>query len=86
MRRTRWTEEWYSRSIYLGDEVVPEDLAGLRICWESPHLAKDPRRGLVKYQNPRSWVHLLRKDRGIPPRFKVTYIPYKRRSYGYAIS
>ena len=86
MRITVWMDDWYSRRIYLGDEVVPEELAGLSICRNSPFIAADPRRGLSDYQNPQNYIPLLRKDRGITPRFKVTYIPYKRRSISDVIS
>ena len=79
-------EHWYPRSFYFGDEVAPEELAGLSICWESPFITEEPRRGLSAYQNPQNYIPLLRKDRGITPRFKVTYIPYKRRSISDVIS
>ena len=70
-----------------GHEVIEE---GLAICWDPPNMKADYvargrhyRRG---YLNPKNWLHLIRKDRGIRPRFQVVTIPYLRRSISDAIS
>ena len=70
-----------------GYEVIE---AGLVICWDPPNLRSDyvamGKHYRRDYMNPDNWLHLIRKDRGIRPRFKVASIPYLRRSISDAIS
>lgn len=70
-----------------GYEVIN---TGLVICWDPPNLKADyvakGRYHCRGYMNPKNWLHVIRKDRGIRPRFKVVTIPYLRRSISDAIS
>jgi len=79
-------KKYWSRGMLNWDSTKPEELAGLKIERDSPFIAGISKNDYARNLNPRSWVHLLRKDRGILPRFKVSHIPYKRRSYGYELS
>ena len=81
-------KKYWSRGMIEWDSTKPEELVGLEIERASPFIAGISKNDYAPARNlnPRSWVHLLRKARGILPRFKVSHIPYKRRSYGYELS